>query len=291
MRLASIALLGISVCYGASFSSGVEIARFPPELDEISGIVASRSQAGIFWVHNDSGDQPRVYAVSREGNLLGTFLLEGATAIDWEDIAIGPAPSGGSYLYLADIGDNAGQRTSIRVYRVPEPRVDAAKAPVTETLNGAVAFNFVYEDGPRDAEGFMVDPLTDDFYIVTKREAKNRLYRFHAPDPTKMNTLHQEVEFPFTGVTGAEISPDGMQVLIRRYSISILAVIAGSYWHRNDASTSLIDLLKQPGEIIPLAEEIQGEAIGFSADNRGFYTTTERAGTPAAPLSYYSPAQ
>src|SRR6185295_9973799 len=111
------ALFGV-VCaaFAATFAPGREIARFPASLNEISGMGQSRSNPDIFWVHNDSGDMPRVYAVNRSGKLVGTYRLEGANAEDWEDMAIGPAPGGRSYLYLADIGDNSAQRKSIRVY-------------------------------------------------------------------------------------------------------------------------------------------------------------------------------
>ena len=58
-------------------------------------------------------------------------------------MAVGPAPGGRSYLYLADIGDNSAQRMSIRVYRFLEPRVEVNHTPVTETLSGMAAFDFV----------------------------------------------------------------------------------------------------------------------------------------------------
>ena len=286
----------LALAVAASFGPGQLVTRFPAELDEISGIGQSRSDPNTFWVHNDSGDQPRVYAVNRNGVLVGTYLLEGASAVDWEDMAIGPAPGGRSYLYLADIGDNSARRMSIRVYRVLEPRVQANQAPVTQTLSGVTAFDFVYEDGPRDAEGFMVDPLTGEFYVVSKREAAgNRLYRSVAPIAGQVNTLTRVATFPFTGTTGADISPDGLQVLIRRYSSatnsSTPPATAASYWSRPNASVALVDLLKQPGQIVPLVAEAQGEAIAFSADNRGFYTTTERgsrANPPLAPLTFYA---
>jgi len=280
----------------ASFGPGQEIARFPAELDEISGLAQSRSNPNIFWVHNDSGDQPRVYAVNRNGKLVGTFLLEGATAVDWEDMAIGPAPNQRSYLYLADIGDNSGNRTSVKIYRVLEPRVRENQKPVSEKLSGALSFEFKYEDGPRDAEGFMVDPLTNDFYVVTKREITgNRLYRSTNPSSSKLNTFTLAVTFPFVGVTGADISPDGLQVLIRRYSSATSTfappATAASYWSRPDGSVSIPDLLKQPGKFVALLPEVQGEAIAFAADNKGFYTTSERGpgGVSAAPapLNFY----
>ena len=288
--LAAALLVGQALEGAVSIGAGVEVAKFPAFLDEISGLAESRSNAGVFWVHNDSGDQPRVYAVSRSGEWLGTYTLEGAKAVDWEDMAIGPAADGRSYLYLADIGDNAGRRPSIRVYRVNEPVVDANQSPIVETLSAVTSYEFVYDDGPRDAEGFMVDPLTNDFYVVSKREPDgNHLYRSVSPDSGRMNTFAHVGSFSTTGTTGADISPDGLQVLIRRYSSTVFTntppALAGSYWSRPDTSTSLVTLLAQPGQTIPLVAEAQGEAIAFAADGRGFYTTSEHGSLPGATSS------
>jgi hypothetical protein len=298
MRLLS----GLIAVLFLSFQPGVEVMRFPAEIDEISGMAQSRTQPEIFWVHNDSGDTARVFAVNRKGSLVGTFALDGAMAVDWEDMALARTPGrNGDDLYLADCGDNSSKRQSIVIYRVPEPKVDPSQPPVQVTLHGVEAFEFVYEDGPRDAESFMVDPLTGDFYIVSKRDASNRLYRAIAPKPGVINTFRFELALPFTNSTSGDISPDGMQVLIRRYSsapgtstgmFNAPPETAGSYWKRTSTSTSLVDLLRRPAEILPLAVEPQGEAIAFSWDGRGFYTTTERgmgaAKVPASPLSYYA---
>jgi hypothetical protein len=290
--------VGSTLAADVSFTTGVEVALLPASLDEVSGLAQSRTNPDVFWIHNDSGDQPVVYAVNSKGALLGSYTLAGATAIDWEDMAIGPAPDGGSYLYLADIGDNSGKRMSVSVYRVQEPLVDADRAPVLETLTDVSAYGFTYEDGPRDAEGFMVDPLTNDFYIVSKRELDgNRLYHSVSPSDSRMNTLVRVGTFRLTGTTGADISPDGLQVLIRRYSSSVNSLtppaLAGSYWSRADESVLLVDLLAQPGQVVPLVAESQGEAIAFAADNRGFYTTGEHGSRPGetttqASLTYYA---
>jgi hypothetical protein len=293
------ALAALPLAAADPFQPGVEVMRFPSSLNEISGMSQSHANPDVFWVHNDSGGRPEVYAVSRAGELLGTFQLDGAKAIDWEDMAIGPGLDGGAYLYLADIGDNTGKRTSVQVYRVPEPTVSAAPEPVTRTITGVVAYEFTYEDGPRDAESFFADPFTGDFYVVSKRELDgNRLYRCAKPRPGAGNIFTKVGTFRFTGATGADISYDGLQVLVRRYSnppanfaaFLAPAEAAGTYWRRPDASMSVADLLAQPGQTLALAPEPQGEAITFAADGRGFYTTTERGTTAAAPLTYYAPA-
>ena len=61
-------------------------------VDELSGISASRRTDGVWWVHNDSGDSARVFAVGTDGRDLGEFDLAGTAAVDWEDIAVGPGP-------------------------------------------------------------------------------------------------------------------------------------------------------------------------------------------------------
>ena len=299
--LAVVLAASFGLAQTLSFQRGIEILKFPAEIDEISGLAQSRKHPDIFWVHNDSGDTARVFAVNRKGVLVGTYSLDGAEAIDWEDMAIGPAPGTNEfYLYLADCGDNSSNRPSIRIYRVLEPNIEPSQPPVNTRLQGVEAFDFVYEDGPRDAESFMVDPLTGDFYIVSKRDELNRLYRAIAPQPGKVNTFRFQLSFPFRYSTSADISPDGLEVLIRRYSsppgtatgmFSAPAETAASHWKRRDGSIPLVDLLRQPAEILPLAIEPQGEAIAFSWDNQGFYTTTERGmganRIPASPLTFY----
>jgi hypothetical protein len=274
----------------------VTVLRFPSSLDEISGLEQSRTQPGVYWVHNDSGDKPRAYAVHRSGRLLAIYTLAGADAVDWEDMSIGPAPNGGTYLYFADTGDNEAQRASIAIYRVLEPKVPMSTTPAERTLSGITKYEFVFADGARDCESFFVDPKTGDFYFVTKRELDgNRLYVAPAAGlkTSGMNTLAQSATFGFTGATGAAISPDGLQVLVRRYSSSspfTPSATAATYWRRANTKTSLTELLRQPGTTLALVPEVQGEAIAFRADNRGFYSTGERGSGLTAqdsPLTYY----
>jgi hypothetical protein len=54
---------------------------------ESSGIAASWRNPGLFWTHNDSGYEPRIYLFDKQGRDLGSCLLKGVEAFDWEDIA------------------------------------------------------------------------------------------------------------------------------------------------------------------------------------------------------------
>ena len=47
-------------------------------INEVSGIVASRKNKGVLWVHNDSGDPSILYAIKHNGELLGTYRIRRA---------------------------------------------------------------------------------------------------------------------------------------------------------------------------------------------------------------------
>ena len=110
-----------------------------PEATEISGLVASTTQPGVLWAHNDSGDRARIFALRSDGSLIASLDVPGAEATDWEDIAVGP----GGDLLLADIGDNKSVRNAIDIYRVPEPRL--ADGPTTTAA--ATRLRLTYPDG------------------------------------------------------------------------------------------------------------------------------------------------
>ncbi len=85
-------------------------------IPEASGIVKSRRHPGIFWVHNDSGNAPLLFAVRGDGRIVRRFRLA-IPNLDWEDIAIDDQ----GHLYLGDIGNNAGLLRVRTIYRLDEP--------------------------------------------------------------------------------------------------------------------------------------------------------------------------
>jgi hypothetical protein len=119
-------------------------------LPEASGVAASRRTPGVLWAHNDSGE-PLVFALNEQGAVTGRVRVTGARVEDWEDIAVGPCAQG-SCLYIADVGDNSGNRDHVTVYRVPEPSPqDSSTAP-------AEVFRARYAGGAYDAEALFVTP-------------------------------------------------------------------------------------------------------------------------------------
>jgi hypothetical protein len=238
-------------------------------LNEISGVVAGRRNPGVLWVHNDSGDGPYLYAINPQGELLATATVTGAQARDWEDIAAGPGPQVGvTYLYVGDIGDNAAQYPSITIYRVKEPQVDPNGRQQQVRTEPSEAISLIYPDGARDAETLLVDPLTRDLYVISKRDLFSRVYRAAYPQSTSQTTqLELVCLLPWGLATGGDVSPDGTRVLVR-------SMAWGSLWNR-DPGQPLWQAFRGKAWTLPLAAEPQGEAIGFDVAGKGYYTISE----------------
>lgn len=252
------------------------------KLIEISGLVESRRNIGVLWLHNDAGDSPRLFAVGLAGNLLAEVAVPGAKAEDWEDVAMGPGPLAAKpYLYIADTGDNAANRDQVTVYRAPEPLIDPGLSGVQTSLEQVESFAFRYPDGPRDAEALMVDPLSGDLFVVSKEsDGKSKLYRAKAPlQPGSAVELAKVGKLEFGKgllvgdelATAADIAADGLHFAIRTRDHAF-------EWPRLPGESVPQALFAAPC-VLPLKSEDQGEALAYAADGSGFYTVSEGKGS------------
>ena len=244
-----------------------------PSANELSGLVRSRSQPSLLWSHDDSGAGPVLFGLRSDGRVAAHPTVTGAQAVDWEDIAAGPAPDGRPLLYIGDIGDNASQRPSVDVYRFAEPRVGAAAtAP-------AARLRLRYPDGAHDAEALLVDPLRGDLVIVTKALGAARAYRASARLPAgSQSTLRRGPAIALSLATAGDVSADGRIVVLRGYDR--LAV-----WLRRGREPLTTTLERPPClSRTSLAGEGQGEAIAL--DRRGASFATVAEGSPAVLRRY-----
>jgi hypothetical protein len=257
------------------------------EMNEISGISSSGINEGIYYVHNDSGDTSRFFAITPDGTLKTTIYYKGDPAEplgvrDCEDIAVGPGPAKGkSYVYMGDIGDNAAVRKYITIYRMEEQKT-WGKDSLAKAI--PVPLHLRYPDGPRDAETLMVDPIEKLIYIVSKRTDSVSVYTaplsFKANDTltlTKRCKLFFNGFKPFKWITAGDISKDGQQVLLKDY-------VKVYYWKRENNEPIWQTIQRKPAEL-PYEQEKQGEAIGFTPDGKGYYTTSEGV---FSPIYYYA---
>jgi len=277
--LSSCALAAQSDEFGPGRQAGIIQSDL---IREASGIVASRQNPGLLWVHNDSGDSARVFAIDEKGEFLGTCTIAGATARDWEDIALGPGPDPNRhYIYIGDIGDNQAKYPYVTVYRLPEPKIDPTSPFGRMAIGPAETIRLTYPDGPRDAETLLVDPLTRDIFIISKRELFSKVYRAAYPQSTTQTTTMERVAtLPWGLAVAGDVSPDGRRVIVR-------GMFNASLWVR-PSGEPLWKAFSGKMVHLPLMSERQGEGICFDARGTGYFTIGEMLHPP---LHYFSPAE
>ena len=253
------------------------------EATELSGLVASRRQAGVLWAHNDSGDSARLFALAPDGRLRGELAVPRAQNVDWEDIALGPGPGSRDALFVADIGDNDEERRSVSVYLVPEPDPGSG-APKTSA--SAQRLTLRYSDRPHDAEALLIDPSGGELVVVTKSFGGDAsVYTAGRPRTATMTKLRRVGRVPVSAgeaVTAGDVSADGGTIVLRTYDRALV-------WSRRRGESLSAALRREPCAAgADLLGEGQGETLALSPDGRSFFTVPEGV-RPA--LRRYAPAR
>lgn len=219
-------------------------------IDEMSGIVKSERFEDVYWVHNDSGDMPRLFAIDSNGQVIVPeffdqsyhdetreadkrpwtgVLLEDAENEDWEDIE-----TDDSIVYIADTGNNDYDRHDLGVYMIPEPNPYGAQETVSVTFipirypqqEANLIADMLY-GGPSDSSESMFI-FRDKLYFLTKsrepheldgKRLGTRLYRLDTLNPDESNELQRvdadpDIHLP----TGADLSPDHRHLAVLSYS-------------------------------------------------------------------------
>lgn len=235
-------------------------------INESSGIAPSRLKLDWYLTHNDSGDTARFWRFDLNGTIEGPFVVKGANAVDWEDMA-SASLNGKHYVYLADIGDNKSKRESVQIYRVEEPSGKGGEVEKVEK------WDLKYPDRAHNAESFMVHPKTGDMYIVTKNPQGNwQVFKLNGNAAPGSHTLKEIGRItpeatmePARLATAGDISPDGKYVIVRTY--------AGA--HEFAAPANFDDWVKAKPLAVRLNPEAQGEAVCYSLDGKKILTTSE----------------
>ncbi len=241
------------------------------DFNELSGIVNSPTDPGVFWVHEDGGNDPALIAIDALGAALAVHVLPDDFP-DFEDLSIAVDPATGTpLLFLGDIGDNASARDDVAVWITEEPDLyaDGDITPKKMELE--------YPDGPHNAETLLVDPLTLDVFIVTKEDSSvPDIYVKRAPHadggPYVLEALGSGDELPYTATAG-DISPDGSWIVVRDYGDT-------AYLFPRDGYLPLEDAFSGTPCEIDIHSEAQGEAIAFTADGSALVTVSEGTQEP-----------
>ncbi len=262
------------------------------DLDEVSGFAASHAHQDVLWATNDSDNAARLYAVSLRGRMLAHYDVEGATNIDWEDLASFDL-DGKHYLLVADTGDNGGLRKSITLHVFEEP-ADLEGG----TLRPAWTIRARWPDGPRDCEAVAVDASAGKILLVSKKRMPPELFVLPLADPhgdwREPRRIGRLSGVPaadpdlkrgdpvmaklFTQVTAADVSPDGNTLAVLTYG-SVL-------FYRREAGEDWATAVARAPEAHDVPLIPQAEALTWSALGGGLYASGEFS---PAPIFYLTP--
>ena len=239
-------------------SSPHVVCRFSDQrLVEISGITWSRRHPGVYWLHNDSGGGPYLYAVDGTTcRTLARIRIGNIGARDIEAIATGTDPQGRSVLWVGDIGDNRDSWPSVRLHAVVEP------ARLVDQQLDAVTYRFTYADQPHNAEGIIAEPDRAKVWVVTKQLAAGTVWQV----PLSTSKVTRGVAVGDVGglATDAAMSRDGTRFVVRDYLRAYLY----------DAPVSAASLASPTRVELPF--EVQGEAITFAPDDQALLVAGEQ---------------
>lgn len=254
-----------------------------PQILESSGIAICRTVKNAVWMHNDSGDVPRLFLVGFDGATKAIVNVDGVKAMDWEDMCSFEM-NGESWLLIGDIGDNARQRGAknppCQLLLIKEPRLrhepDSSTAKeISVEVDRTIEFQF--PDGPHDCESLAVDTGSRTILMVTKSSPLNcAMYSL----PLRLDAGHEKVEAkrlaPVSAAfaTAMDISPDGKQ-------LAIVNMFNGVMLTRNDPTK---DSWNDPSAVITtpltLPNRKQGESVCFTGNGNSLLLNSEGTSQP-----------
>lgn len=245
-------------------------------ISEASGMAVSRRYGDSIWLHNDSGDEPRLFLVSTSGMTRAVLRLEGVTATDWEDMCV--FESGGrSWLLVGDLGDNAGDRgrdrPGCRLWLFPEPEFELPpekSQPLQQAVQPAVEVRLSWPGGARDCESVAVDVASAQILFCTKAKASAAAIHSISLDLTTKVQVREAAEVCRLAVpyaTAMDISPDGRR-------LAIVNPLSGVLFEKSPGE-NWPEALASPPQILTLPPRAQGETACFTVDSASLLVGSE----------------
>ncbi len=255
---------------------------------ENSGIVDSRNHDNLFWMQNDSGDEPRIYAVRRDATGYQSerypdtpgVLIGGAINCDWEDIAVMEDGT----VVVADVGDNRNDRRDLCVYLVPEPTPAAGRT----TFMKKVFIRYperASTPAPRDDFSYdceAVFSLGDSLYFLTKHRSDTATKVYRLSDIAEGLTHELELlgRFELGGqAVGADALPDGSKLVVTTYD---------TIWLFDVEEAD--DPLRKPVARLPFNGD-NVEAVCFDGPERVLFADEATALLYSADLADFAPCE
>lgn len=284
------------------FYGGTKVGNLPVARTEISGLtVAKRPENKDYLWAVEDGPLSRIIAINAStGAEAGAWTASGITTVDVEECS-SAIINGQPYLYIIDSGDNSNSRTTFKVLRCKEPIItgNSANFPAGDVEEIIIQWPTVSAPAHKDCEAAFVDQITGDMWFILKRVTPLTFYKLpyqasytgtqtvEAASQIATHPLNSPISTTTSGnngyATGATMSPNGSEILIRSYDR-----IVRHTWPQS--LRPLTQSLSQEAKIelpcmadpigsgnmgIQTNSEPQGEAICFDRAGLDYFTCSE----------------
>lgn len=202
------------------------IASLPKSLYEVSGMVYD-THRDAFWMHTDSGNNPELFLVSKQGNVLKSIEID-TLQTDWEAMALDSQ----GVLYVGDIGNNANDRKQLSILTIPLDSLSNAQNPRVSAIHFYYPEQKAFPPDKKhlffDAESLIV--YQGSLYLFTKSRVQQSPGITHL---YKIPTIPNSVKHPYAAqyissfegcpdagcqITDADISKDSKKVVLLSHS-------------------------------------------------------------------------
>ncbi|MBU3020752.1 hypothetical protein [Aestuariibacter sp. A3R04] len=230
------------------------VSTLDAELGETSGLFCRDDMA---FTINDSGNKPEVFVINRNGETTGRVEVS-ATNRDWETIT-GDAEN----LFIGDIGNNAGKRSALNIYRVAAERSDVEQTISISYANNRPAQNQPYA---HDFDGEAMTYRDGDLIIFSKSWETGRSHVYHiSPDIDKqVLTPAVSVDNLPGVVTGADWSEQYQEFVLVGYRSNAFGLFK--------AFIATLDANYQVKTVDLLPEFTQVEGVCYAKDGEVWIT-------------------
>lgn len=195
-----------------------QLVELPTTLNEISGMIF-RNDTSLF-AHNDGGQGAWIYEINLEEKKINRNIkIHNTNNLDWEDMTEDEA-----YIYVAESGNNLGQRTDLKIYKISKTQLETLDSVAAEIIE------FDYPDqvdfSPTTIHNFDCEAIIsydNELFLFSKNhlDQKTKLYSLSKNPGNYTANLVQEFESDGL-ITGATINEDQNVIVLLGYQKQVI---------------------------------------------------------------------
>lgn len=257
--------------------SPVRLVKLNSQFKEIS---ASKFGDSRLFAITDPPGQQSIYSIDMlSGDLKEEIRVQGISAINFEALA-----ANDTHFFIGDIGNNAGDRKDLTIYKVPKPSAYApmVTVPSFETIRFSYPEQTDFRDNPGtdfDAESLIT--YGEKLYVFTKNHGNQKTSLYEIPAAQGSYAAVLRGVFDVKGViTDADINAAGNKIALIGHNensgkafLWILSGFEGAKFFSGKKILVDIGTLNTVGQV---------EGVSFYDDNTLFITNEDAHGVDAA---------